>query len=98
MVLMMSDPSPPAEASPATRPRSYLAWSVIAAIACFLPLGLVAVLYGIRTDRAVLDGRPVDAARLSRRARGWLIATVLLGVLVYAVLTAALVMLGAFSS
>jgi hypothetical protein len=95
----MPDPSPPPESAPAaTPPRAFLGWSLAATVACFLPLGLVALYFGLRTNRAVLDGRPADAARCSRRARRWLVATVVAGLLVYLVLAAALVMLGAFSA
>ena len=95
----MPDPSPPAEVPAAERPpRAYLGWSLAATVACFLPLGLVAVYYGLRTNSAVLDGRPAEASRDSRRARRWLVATVLVGLLVYLILVGAFVMLGAFSS
>ena len=46
----------------------------------------------------MLDGRPAEASRDSRRARRWLVATVLVGLLVYLILVGAFVMLGAFSS
>ena len=94
----MSDPSPPAESrSPARPPRSYLGWSVAATVLCFLPLGLVAVAYGLRVQRALADGDEQKAARMSRVARRWLIATVVVGILVWLVLAVALLLLGAFS-
>ena len=95
----MSTPEPPAEsAADARPPRAYLGWSLAATVLCFLPLGLVALYYGFRTNRAVLEGRQVDAARESRVTRRWLIATIVVGVLVYLVIAATLVLLGAFSS
>ena len=94
----MSDPSPPAEIQSSARPpRSYLGWSLVATIACFLPLGLVALYYGLRTQRAVVQGRSEDAFHASHVARGWLLATVVIGVLVWAFIGVVLVLLGAWS-
>lgn len=94
----MSDPSPPAESrDPAHPPRAYLGWGLAATVLCFLPLGLVTLLYGFRTNRAVLEGRPGDAARSSRVTRRWLIATVVVGIAVDLLLVAVFALLGAFS-
>ncbi len=94
----MSDPSPPAESSTGARPpRAYLGWSLVATIACFLPLGLIALYYGFRTNRAIVEGRPDDAIRDSRVTRRWLLATAIVGVAVYLVIAAVFVLLGAFS-
>jgi Interferon-induced transmembrane protein len=95
----MSDQTPPAEYQAGTRPpRTYLGWSLLAAIACFLPLGLVAVYYGLRTHRAVSESRSEDAFHASHVARGWLIATIVIGVLVWVFIGAVLVLLGAWSA
>jgi hypothetical protein len=94
----MSDPSPPAEYQAAARPpRAYLGWSLVATIACFLPLGIVSLYYGIRTQRAVAEGRSEDASHASHVARGWLFATIVIGVLVWTFIGAVLVLLGAWS-
>ena len=94
----MSDPSPPAESQAGARPpRAYLGCSLVATIACFLPLGLVALYYGLRTQRAVAEGRPEDAIHTSHVARGWLVATIVIGVLVWAFISTVLVLLGAWS-
>lgn len=79
-------------------PRTYLGWGVAATVLCFLPLGLIVVLQGLRTNRALADGRMDDAARTSRSARRWLVATIVVGVLVDLLIAAALLLLGAFSS
>ena len=97
-VLVMSDPSPPAESQSGARaPRAYLGWSVVVSIACFLPLGLVAIYYGFRTNRALVEGRLDDAARASRVTRRWLVVTIAVGLLVYVAIGAVFVLLGAFS-
>ena len=94
----MSDPSPPAESRADPRPpRDHLAWALAATVLCFLPLGLVAVYFGLRTNRALAEGRIDDADRDSRRTRRWLIATLVVGLLVWATLTLSILLLGAFS-
>ncbi len=87
-------PSPdPAEPAP----RTYLVWALAATVLCFLPLGLVALYYGLRVNRAVAEGRLADARHDSVIARGWLWATIVIGLLVWAFLAAAFALLGAFS-
>ena len=94
----MSDPSPPAESHADQQPpRDHLGWALAATVLCFLPLGLVALYFGLRTNRAVAEGRGADAARDSRWTRRWLLATVVVGVLVWAALALSVLLLGAFS-
>jgi hypothetical protein len=77
--------------------RSYLAWALAATVLCFLPLGLIALFFGMRVNTAVAEGRPDDAARASRAARRWLVATVVVGLLIYLLLGVTFALLGAFS-
>ncbi len=79
-------------------PRSYLGVGLVATVLCFLPLGLVTLYYGLRVSRALADGDPERAMHDSHVARGWLAATIVIGVLVYAFIALALVLLGAYST
>jgi hypothetical protein len=92
----------PAESVPGSAPppatRTYLGWSVAATCLCFLPLGIIAVVYALRAASAVGAGDAAAAARSARVARRWLVATVVVGLGVYAVIAVALAMLGAFST
>jgi hypothetical protein len=76
-------------------PRTYLGWSLVAAVLCFLPLGLVAAWFGVRCQAAVQAGDLAAAERASGLARRWLIVTVSVGAAIYVVIGAALLLLGA---
>jgi len=78
-------------------PRTYLGWSLAMTVLCFLPLGLVALYHGWRTAQAIDAADLTVAARRSRRARRWLVATVIVGVVVDLVLFTVLVLMGAFA-
>lgn len=79
-------------------PRTYLAWSIASTCLCFLPLGLVAVAYALRSASFITAGDLDAAARSARIARRWLITTVVVGVVIDLVLVTALALLGAFGS
>ena len=84
-------------ADEARLPRTHLVWSALSCVLCFLPLGLVAVAWGIGVQRALSRGDLIAARRRSRQARGWLIATLVIGAVVDLALAGALAALGAFS-
>lgn len=77
--------------------RTHLGWAVVVSALCFLPLGLVALAYGLRASSAASRGDLDRARRSSRAALGWIIATVVVGLLVDVALVAGLALLGAFS-
>lgn len=79
-------------------PRTHLLGAVLVTCLCFLPLGLVAVVFAWRTSRLNEAGEFDRARRSSRAAMGWLIATIVVGVLLDVTLGAALALLGAFGS
>jgi heme/copper-type cytochrome/quinol oxidase subunit 2 len=81
----------------ASTARTYLVWSLVATVLCFLPVGLVALYFGLRVNQANADGRTEDANRSSLVARRWLVATAIIGVVIYAASAMVLAALGAFS-
>lgn len=94
----MSEPSVSfASAGDARVPKTYLGLGLIATALCFLPLGLITLYYGFRVGRAVADGDQERAMHDSHLARGWLAATIVIGLLIYLFIAAVLVLLGAFS-
>jgi hypothetical protein len=78
--------------------RTHLGWAVASAMLCFLPTGIVAVVYGLQTQKALARGRPDVAERTSRVGRRWLIVTIVMGVALYLFLAAVFALLGAFST
>jgi Na+-driven multidrug efflux pump len=90
-----------AEADSATPDRTvttHLGWSVASAMLCFLPLGLIAVLYAVAANKALGAGDIDRARRKAKVAKRWLVVTIVVGVLIDLFLLAAFVLLGAFSS
>ena len=78
-------------------PRTHLVGSVLSAALLFLPTGLVAVIFAWRTRVLIDRGDRLSARRSSRVALAFMIVTIVIGVVVYAGLLAALLALGAFS-
>lgn len=78
--------------------RTHLGWAAVVTALCFLPLGLVAVVYSLRAARALQAGDEAAARRSARVARRWIVATVIVGLIVDVGLLAVLLLLGAFSS
>jgi len=76
--------------------RSYLWWSVAAAVLLFLPTGLVALYRSWQCETALKAGDTSAAAIASRQARRWLIITIIVGLLVEGLLLLLLLLLGAF--
>ena len=78
-------------------PRSYLVWSALVTALLFLPTGLVALFFSIRTESLVRRGEMERARRMSRAALAAIFVTVVAGVLAYVVVIGGLLALGAFS-
>ena len=97
MVAAMSVEQPPLWEVPSDQPRvrTWLWPSAIAAALCFLPLGIVAVIYGIRADAALGRGDYAAATRSARVARRWFVVTVVVGIIVELALVVAFLGLGA---
>ncbi len=93
------DAQPPAPDPSTTdeRVRTHLGWAVAVSVLCFLPLGLVALAYGLRASSLAARGDLDRARRASRAARRWIIATAVVGLLVNAALATVLALMGAFS-
>ncbi len=52
-------------------PKSWLAQSILVTIFCFLPFGIVGIVYASRVKRLFKQGQYVEANDASRHARLW---------------------------
>ncbi len=78
-------------------PRSYLLASLLVAALLFLPTGVVAVVFSLRSRVLTSRGNLGRARWYSRAALASIIVTAVIGLIVYAALIGALLGLGAFS-
>lgn len=60
-------------------PRTYLALSIIVAILCCIPFGIVAIVYSSKVEPAWRRGDLTGAQRYSENAELWIIASVVIG-------------------
>jgi Interferon-induced transmembrane protein len=79
-------------------PRTYLWWAVAATAVCFFPLGVVAVIFAIKTMSALERGDLAAANTLSRLTLRWLKITVVVGIVLNGLILLIFGFMGAFSS
>jgi len=93
----MSETAAAEPETPERTVKTHLGWAVASAVLCFLPLGLIAVVYAVLAHQSLAAGERAKAERQARVARRWLVAAIVVGVIVDLILAAAFVLLGAFS-
>ena len=94
----MPDTADVDSATPERTVSTHLGWAVASAMLCFLPLGLIAVLYAVSANKAVGAGDLDRARRKAKVAKRWLVITIVVGLVLDLFLLAGFVLLGAFSS
>jgi VIT1/CCC1 family predicted Fe2+/Mn2+ transporter len=94
----MSDSAEVVSVTPQHTVSTHLGWAVASAVLCFLPLGIIAVLYAVSSNKALAAGDVDRAVRKATVAKRWLIVTIVVGLVVDLFLLAGFVLLGAFSS
>ena len=65
-----------------TKPRSYLALSILATIFCCLPFGIPAIIFAAKVDSCWNSGRYLEAQDASRKAKTWTLVSIILGALI----------------
>lgn len=89
------DTNPPAPKATAV-PSTHLNAAIAVTVLCFLPLGVVAIVYALRTADALSDGDLDRAQQAAGRARRWVRIAFVVGLVVWAFLLAIFLLLGAF--
>ena len=87
------------EAAPA-KPDSWLAWSIVSAILCCLPLSIPAIVYAAKVDGLWHDQRYEEAIRAAKLAKQWTIASAIVagaGWVIYAFMVALGIGMGMFA-
>lgn len=63
------------------RPKNYLALSILATIFCCLPFGIPAIVFSAKVDSYWNTGNYQGSIDASRKARTWMLVSVILGAL-----------------
>ena len=66
---------------PQVPPSNYLVLAILTTLFCFLPTGIVALIYASRVDAYVHAGAWGEAYEASRKAKNWSIITAAVGAL-----------------
>ena len=69
------------------KPNSYLALSILATIFCCLPFGIPAIVFSARVNNLWAAGDYVGAEEASRKAKIWMLVSVITGVVVTVIYT-----------
>jgi hypothetical protein len=76
-----SEPEPqPVRQQPLTpKPKNHLALSILATIFCCLPFGIPAIVFAAKVDNLWNAGKYQEAEDASRKARTWMLVSIILG-------------------
>ena len=73
--------APVAAVEPEKKPETYLAWNIVATLACCIPTGIVGIIMSNKVNEAYARGDMERARKMSERAAWWLIISVVLGLI-----------------
>ena len=73
------EPQPSRQQPVGPKPASYLALSILATIFCCLPFGIPAIVFSAKVDSHWNAGRYIEAQEASRKAKTWMLVSVILG-------------------
>lgn len=76
------EPQPVQQQPVGPKPKNFLALSILATIFCCLPFGIPAIIYSAQVDSHWNGGRYQEARDASRKAKTWMLVSVILGALI----------------
>lgn len=82
--IAQEEPKPqPVQQQPAgPKPKNYLVLSILATIFCCLPFGIPAIIFSAQVDSHWNAGRYQESRDASRKAKTWMLVSVILGALI----------------
>lgn len=75
------EPQPVQQQPIGMKPKNYLALSILATIFCCLPFGIPAIVFAAKVDNYWNAGNYQRAMEVSRKAKTWMLVSVILGAL-----------------
>lgn len=75
-------PQPVQQQPVGPKPRNFLALSILATLFCCLPFGIPAIIFAAQVDSNWNAGRYQEARDASRKAKTWMLVSVILGALI----------------
>ncbi len=66
---------PPFEEPAPPKPDTYLVWAILTTLLCFMPFGVVAIVYSIKADSYWTTKRWGEAYEAARKSKNWSIAS-----------------------
>jgi uncharacterized membrane protein YvbJ len=73
------EPQPVKQQPVGMKPKNYLALSILATILCCLPFGIPAIVFSARVDNYWNAGNYQEAQEASRKAKTWMLISVIIG-------------------
>ena len=84
-------PQPVQQQPAGPKPRNFLELSIFATLFCCLPFGIPAIIFAAQVDSNWNAGRYQEARDASRKAKTWMLVSVILGALIVIAYTALII-------
>ncbi len=76
------EPQPVQQQPVGMKPKNYLVLSILATIFCCLPFGIPAIVFSAKVDSYWNNGNYIGAQEASRKAKTWMLVSVIIGAVI----------------